>query len=130
MSNSFTPVLNFGGSDTGITYTVQTGTYELDGDKMFFNFQITVDDIGTETGAATIVLPLEMDAPTADFQLGELSAWGFAVGSFGVNINGNMAANTREIVLLYSALTFGTDPLVDSWFHSGSTLIFSGFYFV
>jgi hypothetical protein len=52
---AWTPVLNFGGATTGITYSVQTGTYwRLGNGDIVVYFSITLSSVGSATGAATI----------------------------------------------------------------------------
>lgn len=49
-----TPVLNFGGATTGITYTIQTCKKSIIGNMCFLSIQIQLSSKGTATGAATI----------------------------------------------------------------------------
>lgn len=51
---SWTPVLNFGGGTTGITYSGQTGSYILIGKFLIAEFTIILSSKGSSTGAATI----------------------------------------------------------------------------
>ncbi len=51
---SFTPVLTFGGSSTGITYGTQTGTYIVVGNICNAYITIGLTNKGTATGNATI----------------------------------------------------------------------------
>jgi hypothetical protein len=54
VTNSWTPVLKFGGSATGITYTTQSGLYWQIGSLIYFSLQITLSSKGAQTGTATI----------------------------------------------------------------------------
>jgi len=51
---TWTPVLNFGGGTTGITYAAQEATYTKYGDRVFWDLQIFLSNKGTDVGNATI----------------------------------------------------------------------------
>ncbi len=53
-AGSFTPGIAFGGSSTGITYSVQSGRYYFRGGRIEGYFQITLTSKGAQVGAATI----------------------------------------------------------------------------
>jgi hypothetical protein len=53
-AGSWTPVLAFGGSSTGITYTTQVGRYIRHGDRVTAWATITITSNGSGTGAATV----------------------------------------------------------------------------
>jgi hypothetical protein len=50
----WTPILNFGGATTGITYSVQGGMYTRVGNRIFLCCRILLTSKGTATGKATI----------------------------------------------------------------------------
>lgn len=53
-SGTWTPELNFGGSTSGIAYSVQEGRYTRIGNRVFFEINITLSSKGSATGDATI----------------------------------------------------------------------------
>lgn len=53
-SGTFTPVLNFGGATTGITYTTQQATYYRLDNVCFFTIYILLSSKGSASGNATI----------------------------------------------------------------------------
>lgn len=53
-TGTWTPVVNFGGATTGITYTVQNGQYSQIGNVVFCTFFIQINSKGSATGTATI----------------------------------------------------------------------------
>jgi hypothetical protein len=56
---SFTPVLQFGGASTGITYSIQQARHSKDGNTLSFNLIIGLSNKGASVGAAQITgLPL------------------------------------------------------------------------
>ena len=52
---TWTPVLQFGGASTGITYATQLGTYTRIGRVVFLTANIVLSSKGTATGNVTIV---------------------------------------------------------------------------
>lgn len=53
-TTSWTPNIQFGGAQVGITYGNQTGWYTQLGDTVFYQFNIVLTSKGTSVGAATI----------------------------------------------------------------------------
>lgn len=67
---TFTPVLAFGGSSTGITYGIQTGFYTVLANLVFINLEITLTNKGSATGTATISgLPFPVAIDGSNFTL-------------------------------------------------------------
>jgi hypothetical protein len=54
ISALWTPDLQFGGASTGITCSVQEGSYEWNNGYIIGSFRITLSDKGSATGVATI----------------------------------------------------------------------------
>lgn len=52
--STFTPVLAFGGSSTGITYSVQAGSVCVNGSMVVARFTVALTSKGSATGAATV----------------------------------------------------------------------------
>jgi hypothetical protein len=53
-SSSWTPVLQFGGATTGITYSTQTGRYTRIGNLVYFTCNVVLTSKGSATGTAKI----------------------------------------------------------------------------
>jgi len=53
-SESFTPVVTFGGGSTGVTYSTQAGRYTRIGNMVMFNIAIVLTSKGTDTGVFSI----------------------------------------------------------------------------
>lgn len=51
---TWTPVLTFGGLSTGITYSTQSGVYEVIGSIATYYFSIQLTSVGSATGTASI----------------------------------------------------------------------------
>lgn len=65
--DSFLPVLKFGGGTTGITYSVQSGLYDLDGEWLQGTIAIILTSKGSSTGAAVITgLPITVPNSNAN----------------------------------------------------------------
>jgi hypothetical protein len=57
VTNTFTPVLAFGGASTGITFTTNLGRFEQNGKNVTAYYWIVLSNKGSATGAATLSLP-------------------------------------------------------------------------
>lgn len=131
-STAWTPVLNFGGATTGITYGVQSGTYARIGPILFFRLYITLTSKGSATGAATIT-----GLPTVS---GDASATSFSLSAVGVltsntaeytNFNGTIGAAASVIDLQQSPIDGNSiSTLSDTNFAATTTILTEGFYFV
>jgi len=55
-STSWTPVLQFGGGSTGITYSTQLGRYIQIGNLVYIQISMVLTNKGSSTGAATIAI--------------------------------------------------------------------------
>lgn len=53
-TNTWTPVITFGGASVGITYSTQTGSYTRQGNLVFYTFHITFTSKGSSAGTALI----------------------------------------------------------------------------
>lgn len=63
-TDTFTPVLEFGGGTTGITYSTQTGIYTQVGELVWVVISLILTSKGSSSGAATITgLPLITNSP-------------------------------------------------------------------
>jgi hypothetical protein len=57
-TSTYSPTLTFGGASTGITYSVQRGTYIQIGKLVLINIVLVLTSKGTATGIASVNLPL------------------------------------------------------------------------
>jgi hypothetical protein len=51
---TYTPQLNFGGAHVGLTFTLQQGRFQVLGNRIRGDFAMTISNIGSSTGPATI----------------------------------------------------------------------------
>lgn len=114
----FAPTLSFGGASSGITYSVNSGTYVVDSTGMVFGtIQITLTNKGSSTGAAVIAgLP---STPGLQWQASVTSAANMlaltgALSAYAVNGN-------PSIALLQWGAT-GTSALADTFFTNTSSI--------
>lgn len=124
---TWTPVLNFGGGTTGITYTSRVGYYTKIGRVVYIHFDILLSNKGSSTGNGDILgLP---------FTVG-LSALGFPCP---IGYYANMATSkvwfgqfdqdgTGIQINTSNSVTAGNAILTD--FNNNSRLCGGGFYFV
>ncbi|NKJ03147.1 hypothetical protein [Rhizobium sp. SG741] len=122
VGGSWTPVLAFGGSSTGITYSVQSGTYQRIGPLIYASFGITLTSKGSATGAATISgLPF---ATSSGGSLLIVSGSNFVTQSptFGV-----IATGTTSVSIGVAGST-GPVALTDANFSATTSLTMSGIY--
>jgi hypothetical protein len=123
--STFSPVLAFGGASVGITYAVQSGTYQRIGNMLFFNIEIVLSAVGSSTGAATVTgLPVAV-AATANVPIILVST---------TLTTGNLYAYcqlTGSTAVLYEGNISGTQTaLTNTFFGSSSQIWITGVYFV
>jgi hypothetical protein len=121
--NTWTPVLEFGGATTGITYSTQGGVYQVNYHEVILQFGMTLTSKGSATGTATIHnLPIAANGS---------GTWG-AAGSGSCSTMTNMASLTSDVILQLpaSGTTFnmlengssGTSNLADTNFTNTTAL--------
>lgn len=130
---TWTPTLAFGGGSTGITYSSQTGNYTKIGNVVFIQCNISLSSKGTDTGDATLTLPISTGA-------GASSSLNMQCTTFTAITLGS-TYSVISIALQTSSTSANinrSDPggggayatLSDSAFSNTSLIRFSGFYFV
>jgi hypothetical protein len=127
VTGTFTPVLQFGGGTTGITYTTQIGKYWATGPVVHFAINITLSNKGSSTGNATIIgLPF---ASSNDGFKQWVGAESFITSyPTGTNyVGGEIAANGSTIALA-SCGPGNQSALTNSNFSNTSQIAISGFY--
>jgi len=125
-SASFTPGIKFGGGNTGITYTTQTGYYTRVGNLVTFTLFILLSSKGSSTGAATITgLPFATHNSASLYNL-------FSLYIENVTFTGNpicyASSNSSTINLVTLVSGAGSSALADTNFTNTSDLIISGSY--
>jgi hypothetical protein len=119
---TFTPVLNFGGATTGITYGLQSGLYTRIGRLVNFEIDIILTSKGSATGSATIT-GLPFTAGTRAYAGLFLNAMSSTV------ISGFSEIDT--VTCFLSTLILGTrSDLTAALFTNTSTCRFTGTYTV
>ena len=125
-TNTFTPIIAFGGASVGITYTTQAGCYTRIGNVVTVSGYIVLSNKGTSVGAATIgALPF-----TVNNQFGAYSAAAveLRVVSFSIHYSAFAAINTTTIVLGEETAAGVWTVLADTDFANTSRVIFSCTY--
>ena len=126
-NNTFTPAMEFGGGNTGITYSNQTGWYSHVGATVTFSLQVSLTSKGSSTGTATIInLPVAGRA-------------GIAIQNLVLTVNGptwtgqlvcSIAGATTYITLYADASITGGAPLDNTNFSGTDDIYISGTYLV
>jgi hypothetical protein len=126
---SFTPILSFGGSTTGITYDVREGHYQALGNLVFYSASIAINNKGSATGQARLSgLPFASSG-TFNTQMGVM-----AESNITFNAGQTYAWCLNDIgttSLLFSTGGSGVvqNIMTDANFSNTSQLTVSGFYF-
>lgn len=120
--STYTPVLAFGGSSTGITYSTQTGYYCVIGNLVIYSASLVLTNKGSATGAATISLPAYTSTgsfPTT-VQLQNVTFTGL--------IFGTVPLSSQLVNLQQCASGGAASSLTDTNFANNSVVTISGFY--
>lgn len=95
VTGSWSPRINFGGAEVGITYTLSEGRYEWNGSVITAFFKISLSNKGSSTGSATISglpYPAILDGAGA---LGKYSAFNSAINIFTSVESGSQSINLK-----------------------------------
>jgi hypothetical protein len=117
---TFTPSLQFGGGDTGITYSARSGYYTKVGRLVTVHYYIVLTSKGTSTGNASITGGPFVSA----FNGGGLAA-SVIHSYYMASLTGTPFANQgmySNTVLLWDTVASGRDPLTDANFSNTSAI--------
>lgn len=124
---TFTPVLNFGGAVTGITYTTQTGRYLQLGKQVQVWIAIVLSSKGSATGAATLTgLPATSKNSTNDRAI--LAGLADTTGATSFTPNAYIAPNTTTLTLTKGIVSGTLTALADTDCTNTTSLWFTGAY--
>lgn len=127
-SQAFTPVLNFGGGSTGITYSARNAYYILDGNTCTIQGSFTLSSKGSSTGSAQITgLPLSLKNKTGgDAVVSVFVALGAPTNGV---VQGLAPANSTIINLYtYNPATGNVALINDKNFSNSSVVEFTATY--
>ena len=129
-STLFTPILQFGGATTGITYSQQYGKYQRIGNCVTFAISLTLTSKGSATGTAVVTnLPIisANDGGSYDFPMTIL----IITAATATYFFADTGANSITLSLFFSvASTGGFTQLTDTNFANNTVLRIAGSYFV
>jgi len=111
---SFTPSIQFGGGETGITYSARNAYYTKIGRLVTVHYHIVLTSKGTSTGVATIVGGPFVSAYNAGGQ-GVSVIHGYSMASLSSTPFANLAMNSSTLSL-WDTVASGRDPLTDANF--------------
>jgi hypothetical protein len=123
-NGTFTPVLAFGGAQTGITYSVNTGRYNRFGSMVYVTITIILTNKGSATGNAGIYsLPYAYAGIPSAF-----TVWWSGLASNAVTVVG-LSTTSSGISLYYAAAAAtGLSNLTNTQFANTTTLHITGAY--
>lgn len=120
---TWTPGISFGGGTTGITYSIQAGTYTVIGDRVFCTCQMIMTNKGSSTGAAKIAgLPFTVFNSNGAFSPAALR---FANITFADFPMGYCDANSVTVILEETTNAGTTTSLTDVDFSNTSQVMAS-----
>lgn len=122
-SDTWTPVLAFGGASVGITYGTQIGQYVRTGNLIHFSINIVLTSKGSSTGSASITLPFAA-AAGAQWRLTS-----FATISAGDIEMATVAGGASVVSLAKRTVSTGVGAaMTNADLTNTSTLLITGFY--
>ncbi len=121
---AWTPVLNFGGGTTGITYSTQSGLYSRIGNIVYFSCQVTLSNKGSSTGNAQITgLPLTISSSDVGIYIVDVQQITFV----GLYVTAQLS-NGNAIRFFNEKSASGTTVLDNTAFGNSSAVVFNGCY--
>ncbi len=123
---TFTPVLSFGGATTGITYSIQTGSYVKIGKLVFAQARIILTSKGSATGQARLNVPFGNENTNQNYTPISIGYFQSMVGLGGA-LSGYVEINSTSVNLTTHGAT-GTTLLTDTSFSNTSDIIYSVVY--
>lgn len=123
---TFTPVLEFGGGSTGITYARQAGYYTKVGNRVIINMELQISAKGSSTGDATIT-GIPFVASSATYNQNVLSTRLQNITFSGV-YNGEIFVANDYISLLDTATTGTATNINDTNFTASGRVRANGAY--
>ena len=129
-TTTWTPAITFGGGNTGITYTSQSGHYQRIGNLVFYRFTVTLSNKGSSTGAAKITgLPVA----GSQFVIGQMPQQAdldLDTNYYTIFCKTQTATTDLELWQCGATNTEDAVELFDTNFTNTTLLSGSGFYFV
>lgn len=124
----FTPVLQFGGANVGITYGTQVGSYTTNGNRILFTMHIILTSKGSSTGTATISgLPF----PVAASPAGNTAAFSIRGSALNASLSSPLDAHVSAgfSAMALNKFASGTQSnMADTDFTNTSDIAISGQY--
>lgn len=126
-SGTFTPVLNFGGATTGITYSVQSGRYSQIGNILHYKINLSLTSVGSATGAATLTgFPVTAaNDNTNNYQVITDMANIAPTGVMSIGVT----ANSTSASFIYTTTAGVVSNSTNATWNNNTVIVFSGWYF-
>ena len=128
-ATAWTPVLLFGGGNTGMTFTKQVGRYARVGNLVIFEATLELSAKGSSTGLATIT-GLPYNTASASNLVVPFPVWLYSGSTItaGNQVYATITSNSATINLYNHAPTAAVAGLTDANFGATTTLFVSGSY--
>ncbi len=131
-SGSWTPVIQFGGASTGITYSTQLGSYAVKENLISIRSNLQMSSKGSATGNATITgVPIPSNN-TANQDFYAFTIVGGAAGSLNATYSCSVVelpSNSSTLSILQYATALGTIPMTNANFTNPGLIRNQLFYF-
>lgn len=124
--NTWIPALSFSGGNTGITYSIQTGTYVKIGQLVFIQGRIILTSKGSSTGQARISIPFTSANVSQNYtpiSVGYFQSFSGLTGA----LSGYVETSNTIIQLTQHGAT-GVSAVVETHLTNTSDIIFSACY--
>jgi hypothetical protein len=124
---TWTPTLQFGGSSTGITYSLQSGAYTKIGRKVHVVIEILLSNKGSATGSAAIAgLPFAATSRTFAATVNAAGSLSFTNGY----LNGGISSSGSSIVIYNTPISGSIITLSDTGFTNTTGMRVDATYYV
>ena len=127
-SGSWTPALRFGGATTGITYSVQVGTYTRIGQIVIAAATIVLSSKGSATGSATVTGFPYTSLNNANSHFYAASVYWRSLAANGYSIMAILPDNSATISIYASIASANTAGATDATFGNVSELMLTLMY--
>ena len=129
-TTAWIPAITFGGGNTGITYSIQSGSYNRIGNVVFYRFTINLSNKGSSTGAAKITgLPFTSSLNIIG-QMPQQTALDLDANYTTFFCKAEAGTTNLELFQTGATSTEFSKTLNDTNFNNTTLLSGSGFYFV
>ena len=130
---TFTPALTFGGGNTGITYSTQSGFYYQVNQCVYYGFNITLSSKGSSTGVCVVTGFPVAAGPAASVSarpgISQINAFTFSANKAGLYLRFTNGSTSPQL-FQSDTNSSGVVQADDTNFSNSTTIAGNGFYFI